>query len=104
MQFTVQITKLNRLAKTYREHICSRIETLAHRLTAKKFDWENSDIKWMKIASINSIVTNTSQFHFFSNFLGRIKVNYKRFAQQLYFEDIFLPVMKVIWDREKREN
>ena len=65
MQFTVQITKLNRLAKTYREHICSRIETLAHRLTAKKFDWENSDIKWMKIASINSIVTNTSQFHFF---------------------------------------
>ena len=75
----------------------------------EKIIWENSDIKWMKVPSINSVVTN-SLMHALSflvlnyrRFLGRLSTNLtKRLFIQIQLEtNVFLST-KVIWEREKR--
>ena len=62
LQFSVQITKLNGLAQTYRKRICSRTSRTSLSGLQRKIVLENLDIKWMKIPQTNSIANNTSQF------------------------------------------
>ena len=50
------MSKLNGIGKTHRKRFCSRPENFARPFNTMKVVWENSDIKWMKILSINSIV------------------------------------------------
>ena len=79
MRFTVQMSKLNGLGKTHQKRICSRTENFARPFTTKKIFWDNSDIKWIKVPSINSIVTEYLTFKLSRYFLWRIKINYRRF-------------------------
>ena len=62
VQFSVQITKLNGLAQTYRKRICSGTSRTSLSGLQRKIVLENLDIKWMKIPQTNSIANNTSQF------------------------------------------
>ena len=62
VQFSVQITKLNGLAQTYRKRMCSIGLKTRSPVYNEKIVLENLDIKWMKIPQTNSIVNNASQF------------------------------------------
>ena len=79
MRFTVQMSKLNGLGKTHQKRICSRTENFARPFTTKKIFWDNSDIKWIKVPSINSIVAEYLTFKLSRYFLWRIKINYRQF-------------------------
>ena len=79
MRFTVQMSKLNGLGKTHQKRICRRTENVARPFTTKKIFWDNSDIKWIKVPSINSIVAEYLTFKLSRYFLWRIKINYRRF-------------------------
>ena len=79
MRFTVQMSKLNGLGKTHQKRIFSRTENFARPFTTKKIFWDNSDIKWIKVPSINSIVAEYLTFKLSRYFLWRIKINYRRF-------------------------
>ena len=110
------MSKLNRLGKTYREHIF--VVGLKFKLRSpfhyEQIVWENSDIEWMKVPSISSTVTKYLTFELPRYFLWTIKINCRRslvhfstnvmtlMLKQIHSEtNIFLST-KVIWEREKR--
>ena len=103
VQFTMQMSKLNGLGKTYRSPF-----------HYEQIVWENSDIEWMKVPSISSTVTKYLTFELPRYFLWTIKMNCRRslvhfstnvmtlMLKQIHSEtNIFLST-KVIWEREKR--
>ena len=116
MRFTVQMSKLNGLGKTHQKRICRRTENFARPFTTKKIFWDNSDIKWIKVPSINSIVAEYLTFKLSRYFLWRIKINYRRFLGrfstnlmtllfiQIHFEtNIFLkiqPALNLKWGND----
>ena len=55
VQFRVKMSKLNGIGKTHRKRFSSRPENFARPFNTSKL-FEISDIKWMKILSIDSIV------------------------------------------------
>ena len=110
------MSKLNRLGKTYREHIF--VVGLKFKLRSpfhyEQIVWENSDIKWMKVPSFSLTVTKYFTFQLSGYFLWTIKINCRRFLGRLSTKvmallliqvnpesNIFLST-KVIWEREKR--
>ena len=103
VQFTMQMSKLKGLGKTYRSPF-----------QYEQIVWENSDIEWMKVPSISSTVTKYLTFELPWYFLWTIKMNCRRslvhfstnvmtlMLKQIHSEtNIFLST-KVILEREKR--
>ena len=118
MQFTVQMSKLNGLEKTYRERIF--VAELKLKLRSpfhyEQIVWENSDIEWMKVPSTSSTVAKYLTFELSKYFLWTIKINCRRFLGRLSTNVITLLLIqkshhsetnifqsrKVTWEREKR--
>ena len=110
------MSKLNRLGKTYREHIF--VVGLKFKLRSpfhyEQIVWENSDIEWMKVPSISSTVTKYLTFELPRYFLWTIKMNCRRslvhfstnvmtlMLKQIHSETNIFQSTKVIWKREKR--
>ena len=103
VQFTMQMSKLKGLGKTYRSPF-----------QYEQVVWENSDIEWMKVPSISSTVTKYLTFELPRYFLWTIKMNCRRslvhfstnvmtlMLKQIHsVTNIFLST-KVIREREKR--
>ena len=67
VQFTMQMSKLKGLGKTYRSPF-----------HYEQIVWENSDIEWMKVPSTSSTVTKYLTFEVPRYFLWTIKMNCRR--------------------------
>ena len=116
LQFMVQMSKLNGLGKTHREHIFV-VELKLKLRSSFHYEqnvWENSDIKRMKVPSFSLTVTKYLTFYLSRYFLSTNKIYCRRFfgrlstnvitllLRQIHSETNIFLLTKLIWEREKR--